>query len=414
MCEKLALFGGKPVRGKPFPSKRDIGFQELRELLDVIESGKLFRYAGNKVSEFERKFAKYFNVKYAVASTSGTAAIHIAVGAVNPNPGSEIITSPITDLGTIIPILAQNCIPVFADLDPETYTLDPESIEKNISNKTRIIIPVHLFGFPVDMDPIMEIAEKHDLIVIEDCAQAYLAEYKGRWVGTIGDIGSFSLQQSKHMTTGDGGITITNNDEFGEKLRLFMDKGWDRNAPVFYRAYRIFGFNYRMTELQGAVALAQLNKLETVVKKRRSIGERLTKEIEDVDGIIPPKSSRDRRHSFWLYPIRIDKNVLSISNIDFAKALRAEGIPASAGYIGKPLYMIEYLRNKNVYGNSKCPFNCPYYGKNIEYKEGLCPNAEKILSEIVTISINEFYSDKDIMDIVYGIKKVAKYFKQNK
>ena len=166
MVEEIALYGGEPVRRKPLVIKRPIGKEELEELKKVIESGQLFRWGGTKVIEFEKEFAKFYGVKHAVASTSGTAAIHIAVGAINPDPGSEIITSPITDMGTVIPILAQNCIPIFADLDPNTYTLDPRDLEKRISEKTKAIIPVHLFGFPCDMDPILEIAEKHNIYVI--------------------------------------------------------------------------------------------------------------------------------------------------------------------------------------------------------------------------------------------------------
>ncbi|RLE93085.1 MAG: hypothetical protein DRN04_08360 [Thermoprotei archaeon] len=410
---KLAIHGGEPVRKEPFPLYRDIGEEELKELKEVIESKQLFRYGGTKVKKFEEEFAKFYGVKHAVACTSGTAAIHIALGALELDAGSEVITSPITDMGTIIPILAQNCIPIFADLDPYTYTLDPRDIEKRVSEKTKAIIAVHLFGYPCDMDPIMEIAEKHGLYVIEDCCQAYLAEYKGRRVGTIGHINAFSLQMSKHMTTGDGGITVTNDDELGRKARLFMDKGWVRDAPSFARTYVMFGFNYRMNELTGAVALAQLKKLPKVVEKRRMLGEKLTKLLEDLENsgyLYLPKSTKERKHSFWLYPIKVNTEKLKVSNIDFAKALSAEGIPASAGYIGKPLYTVPYLMEKRVYGKTRCPFECPYYGKKIEYKPGLCPNVEKILAEIITVPINEHFSDKDVEDIAEAVRKVTEYY----
>jgi len=414
MVEKLALYGGEPVRKKPLVIKRHIGKEELEELKKVIESGQLFRWSGTKVVEFEKEFAKFYGVKYAITSTSGTASIHVAVGAVNPNPGSEIITSPITDMGTIIPILAQNCIPIFADLDPETYTLDPKDIERRLSDKTKVIIPVHLFGYPCDMDPILEIAEKHDLYVIEDCAQAYLAEYKGKLVGTLGHLGCFSLQMSKHMTTGDGGITVTNNDELAERAKLFMDKGWRRGAGTTARCYLIFGFNYRMTELQGAVALAQLKKVKWVVKRRREIAEYLNKQVEQLEGVYPLKSTKERKGSYWLYPLKIDPVVLGITNIEFAKALKAEGIPAGAGYIGEPLYMAEYLRQKRVYGKSQWPFECPLYGRKIEYSPGLCPNAEKLLKQIVTIPCNELFTNEDIQDIATAIEKVTNYFAKKK
>ena len=417
VVEKIALYGGEPVRKKPLKIKRPIGKEELEELKEVIESGQLFRWTGTKVRKFEEEFAKFYGVKYAVACTSGTASIHIAVGAINPNPCSEIITTPITDIGTVIPILAQNCIPIFADINVDDYTLDPRDIERRITEKTKIIIPVHQFGYPCDMDPIMEIAEKYGLYVIEDCCQAYLAEYKGKLVGTIGHFGCFSLQMSKHMTTGDGGIVITNDDELAQKAKLFMDKGWIREAKTIARSYVMFGFNYRMTELQGAVALAQLKKVKWVVQRRREIGEQITKELGDLEGqgIHLPKSTKERKHSFWLYPIRVDPNVLGVSNVEFANALKAEGIPAGAGYIGEPLYMAPYLREKRVYGSSKCPFECPLYGKSqIEYKKGLCPNAEKVLRELVTIPCNELFTDEDVEDIIRAIEKVTKYFLTHK
>lgn len=239
LSDKLAILGGEPVRKKPLPSVsnssgRDLGDEELRLLEEVIRSGRLFRFAGTKVKRFEEEFANYFGVKHAIASTSGTSAIHVALGAINLGPGDEVITAPISDIGTVIPILAQNAIPVFADVDPETYNIDPSDVKRKMTEATKAIIPIHLFGQPCDMDPIMEIAEKHDLYVAEDCAQAYLAEHKGRMVGTIGHLGCFSLQQSKHMTAGDGGITVTDDDQLAHRAELFADKGWDRSIKGPY------------------------------------------------------------------------------------------------------------------------------------------------------------------------------------
>ena len=415
MVEKPAIYGGKPVRKEPLKIRRPIGNEELEEIKDVIKSGRLFRWSGTKVSSFEKEFAKFYGVKYAIACTSGTASIHIAIGSINPDPCSEVITTPITDMGTVLPILAQNCIPVFADINEDDYTLDPSDVERRITEKTKIIIPVHQFGFPCDMDPIMELAEKYDLYVIEDCCQAYLAEYKGKLVGTIGHMGCFSLQMSKHMTTGEGGIVITNDEELAKRAKLFMDKGWLREAGATARNYLMFGLNYRMTELQGAIALAQLRKVKWVVQRRREIGERITKELSDLDGLHLPKSTKDRKHSFWLYPIRIDVKVLGVNNVEFARALNAEGIPAGAGYLGEVLYMAPYLRHKRVYGNSKCPFECPLYGRSrVEYKKGLCPNAEKTLKELVTIPCNELFTEEDVDDIIRAVEKITKYFLTHK
>ncbi len=414
--EKLALFGGEPVRTEPLPTinnktGRNIGDEELKLLKEVIESGSLFRYSGKMVSRFEEKFAEFLGVRYAVASTSGTAALHVATGAIPLGPGMEVITSPVTDMGTIIAILGQNAIPVFADLDPETYTLDPEDVRRRITDKTKAIIAVHLFGLMCDMDALKEIAEEKGVYLIEDCAQAYLAEYKGKISGTIGDLGCFSLQQSKHMFTGDGGITVTNDEGLARRARLFMDKGWDREA-VGARRYVMIGFNYRMTELQGAVALAQLKKVRWVVERRRAVAKALTEKIEDIEGVKPPKVPKGYKHSYWLYPIKLDLSMFNVSLEDFVKALRAEGIPASAGYIGLPLYMTTIFLERTGYAGTGCPWICPLYGKEITYGRGLCPETEKILNQLVTLPCNEYFTEKDVEDIALAIRKVADYYRK--
>lgn len=413
---KLAIHGGEPVRRSPFPtvndkSGRNIGREELELLKRVVESGALFRYSGTMVSSFEREFAGFLGVKHAVASTSGTAALHIATGAAGIGPGMEVITSPLTDIGTIIAILGQNAIPVFADIDPDTYNLDPEDVRNKVTDKTRAVIAVHIFGLPADMDPLVELAEEKDLVLIEDCAQAYLAEYKGRLVGTIGDIGCFSLQQSKHMFTGDGGITVTDDDELARKARLFMDKGWDRSLGL-PRAYVMLGFNYRMTELQGAVARAQLKKVRWVVERRRRVAESLTRKISGIDGLIPPKVPKGCKHSYWLYPLKIELSMFDATLDDIVKALRAEGIPAGAGYIGKPIYMAPLFTEKRGYGGTKCPWICPLYGKEIDYHEGLCPQAEKTIRQLITLPCNEYFTEEDVEDIAEALEKVLYYYRR--
>ena len=413
---KLAIHGGEPVRRSPFPtvsdkSGRNIGREELELLKRVVESGALFRYSGTMVSSFEREFAGFLGVKHAVASTSGTAALHIATGAAGVGPGMEVITSPLTDIGTIIAILGQNAIPVFADIDPDTYNLDPEDVRNKVTDKTRAVIAVHIFGLPADMDPLVELAEEKDLVLIEDCAQAYLAEYKGRLVGTIGDIGCFSLQQSKHMFTGDGGITVTDDDELARRARLFMDKGWDRSLGL-PRAYVMLGFNYRMTELQGAVARAQLKKVRWVVERRRRVAESLTRKISGIDGLTPPKVPKGCKHSYWLYPLKIELSMFDATLDDIVKALRAEGIPAGAGYIGKPIYMAPLFTEKRGYGGTKCPWICPLYGREIDYREGLCPQAEETIRQLITLPCNEYFTEEDVEDIAEALEKVLHYYRR--
>lgn len=413
--ERLAIDGGVPVRTEPLPSVgnksgRGFGAEEMANLQEVIDSGNLFRYGGKFVDRFEQDFAAMLGMKHATASTSGTSALHVAVGMVNPNPGDEIITAPITDMGSLIGIMFQNAIPVFADLDPKTYTMLPESIEANITGKTKAIIVVHLFGQAADMDPILEIAKKHNIIVIEDCCQAYLAEYKGRLVGTMGDIACFSMQQSKHMAAGDGGITVTNDDDLARRARLFADKGWPREPGA--RDYLFLGINYRMNELTGAVACAQVGKVESVVASRRRIAEAITNGISDAPGVIPPTTRQGCTHSWWQYAITIDQSVLRCTPTEFGQALSKEGIPAGVGYIGKPIYMSPIFLGKVTYGDSGCPFTCPHANPR-EYRESDCPNTLEILKNIIILSVNEFFTDKDFDDIVKGVQKVARHFAGN-
>ncbi|MDA0746517.1 MAG: DegT/DnrJ/EryC1/StrS family aminotransferase, partial [bacterium] len=221
--EKLALEGGSQVRTSPFPTRKPFGEREEELLLEAVRSQNLFGKNGTFVPAFEEKFAELYGMKFAQSATSGTAAIHLAIGAVNPDPGDEIITAPITDPGSVMPILQQNAVPVFADVDPKTLNMTPESIEANITDRTRAIILVHLFGRPCEVDEVVKIAEKHNLVLIEDCSQAHVTKYKGRYVGTFGHMGCFSLQQSKHMTTGDGGVTVTNDEQTYIRLKLFAD-----------------------------------------------------------------------------------------------------------------------------------------------------------------------------------------------
>ncbi|MDP7636335.1 MAG: DegT/DnrJ/EryC1/StrS family aminotransferase, partial [Phycisphaerae bacterium] len=406
--DKLAVDGGQPVREKPFPRRTPFGTEEIKQVTEAIESQNLFALPGNKVKRFEEDFANKYGMEYAIASTSGTSAIHLAVAAINPEPGSEIIAAPVTDYGTVAGLIYQGCVPVFADWTPGAFNMDPGQIERNITGKTAAIIVVHLFGNPCDMDAIMKIGRKHKLPVIEDCCQAYCTPYKGKWVGTIGDIGCFSMQQSKHLTAGEGGVTITNNADYAMRMGLFKDKGWESRGRWGPRAYAFLGLNYRMNELTGAVALAQLQKVENVVAQRHTLGELITGRIKDIKGITPAPVTPGGWHSYWLYPFTIT----GFPAERFVEALKAEGIPANWGYTGKPIYLCtEGLKKKRTFGSSGYPFDSPYYGKKIEYEEGLCPVAEKELSRVTTLELNEDWTTADAEDAAAAIRKVAENLK---
>ncbi len=400
---ELAIDGGKPYRSEPFPDRIIYGDEEVRMAEAAIRSQDLFQWSGHYVRDFETKFADFYGVQHAATSTSGTAAIHVAVGTIDPSPGDEIITAPITDLGSVTPILQQTAVPVFADIDPATFTMDPEDIERKITDRTKAILVVHLFGNACDMDAVMDIASRHDLPVIEDCSQAHATKYKGRYLGTIGDIGCFSLQGSKHMATGDGGVTITSNEAYWERMRFFVDKGFQRKGwgP---RAYLFLAPNYRMNELTAAVAIPQIDKVRAVVERRSALGGKLSGQIENIDGLEAAAVTPGSEHSYWTFPLRTP----GFDALEFGEALNEEGVSCSPGYIGKPIYVCaEALAVGKTFGDSTFPFGSPYTDRKLEYGEGMCPITDEALESLVTFSFNENYGDDDIEDIAGAIRKVA-------
>lgn len=412
---KLALHGGEKVKNTPFGTGKRFGKEELKHLEEALEQNTLFYWYGNKVKELTKKFADMYGAKYCVATTSGTASIHVALGTVGVTAGDEVITAPITDMGTLIGILYQNAIPVFADLDPYTYNMDPKSIEAKITPKTKAILVVHLAGNAADMDPIMEIARKHNIKVIEDCAQSYMCYYKGRLAGTIGDVGCFSLNDFKHISTGDGGMVLLNDEELYHRALRFADKNYDRLSkdPAAMRKIEYLAPNYRMTELQGAVGLAQLDKVQAICEKRNEYGDFLSEAIKDLPGIYPPKVPEDNKCSYWFYMFRIDEKEAGVTRDEFCRALNAEGIPCQAGYIPTCVYEYDLLVNKSVFPGSDLPFSINHDKDEITYGKGMCPTAEEILNTAIKMGISEFYTQKDMNDIATAIKKVSDYYKNN-
>ncbi len=319
-------------------------------------------------------------------------------------------------MGSVIGILYQNAIPIFADLDPHTYNMDPASIEARITDKTKAIVVVHLAGGPADMDPIMAIARKHNVKVIEDCAQSYQCRYKGRLAGTIGDIGCFSVNDFKHISAGDGGMVVTNDEDLYLKAMRFADKNYDRLAtsPSAGRKIPFLAPNYRMSELVGAVGLAQLDRLNWICDKRHQFGDKLTAGIKDLPGITPHVVLDGCESSYWFYMLRVDEKKAGVNRDTFSEALNAEGIPCSAGYIPTCVYEYDLFQNKNAFDGTHVPFDSPYYGKEVDYHKGLCPVAEEILETAVRLNVNEFYTDQDLADTIAAIRKVANYYSSKK
>ncbi|MBI4556667.1 MAG: DegT/DnrJ/EryC1/StrS family aminotransferase [Candidatus Hydrogenedentes bacterium] len=380
---------------------------ELKELKEALDQQTLFYWHGNKVKKFRQEFAALYGVKHCHMVTSGTAALHVATATVGVGPGDEVITSPMTDQGTVIAILAQGGVPIFADLDPHTYNIAPGGIEPLITAKTKAVIVVHLAGNAADMDAILPVARKHGLKVIEDCAQSYLCHYRGRLAGTLGDIGSFSLNDFKHISAGDAGMVITNDDQLGARAQLYLDKGYARDGSG--RRPPFLAPNYRPSELHGAVALAQLRKLPAIVARRNSLGDRLTAQISNLPGIHPHKVLDGCESSYWFYLGRMDPRVLGVSRDEFVAAAAAEGVPVTPGYIGKMVYEYPVLADHHAFDNCSYPWD-GIYGRNVKYGPGMCLVAEEIEATSWRCPITEFMAERDVEDIAAAIRKVQQYY----
>lgn len=386
---------------------RDFGDEELRLLRDVIDSGTLNCTKGTQVKALEREFAARYDMPFARAVTSGTAAIHCAVAAIDPEPGDEMITTSITDMGGIAPILYQGAIPIFADVDPVTLNVTAAAIEARITKRTRAIVVTHLFGNPCDLDGIMAVAARHQIPVIEDCAQAYLATHAGRLVGTVGAIGAFSLQQGKHMTTGEGGLVITGDQQHARWITLFSDKAWgygDPNPDHYFLA-----LNYRMTDLQGAVARAQLEKLDGVVERRRATAEALTGLLAGTPGLTLPAPLPGATHVYWKYPLIVDPEVIAGGSDALGAALKKKGVFCAPRYIQKPAFLCEVFTKRKTFGRSQFPYSHRERedGTRIVYDAAEYPGTMRGLERVVVLPWNEFYTDEHVGFIAGAVQSAV-------
>jgi dTDP-4-amino-4,6-dideoxygalactose transaminase len=388
---------------------RTLGQEELELLAEAIGSGMLFSPKGRFVKQLEARFAEFMGVPHAYACTSGTAAIHVAITAIDPEPGDEIITTSITDMGALTPILYQGAVPVFADVDPLTCNVTAATIEERISPKTKAIIVTHLFGCPCDMTEIMELADKNGIPVIEDAAQAFGALHRGRKIGTIGAIGCFSLQQGKHITTGEGGLVVSNDQDLGRRMFLAINKAWgygDEHPDHYFLA-----LNYRMSELQGAVATAQLPKLPDVVDARVRAADKLTSALENLPGIETPPTHDGDRHTYWKYCLRVDPTRIEGGSPGLGGALKERGIASAPRYIQKPAFMCQVFRDQRTFGNSRWPFTLAR-PEAVQYNNDDFPGTFSGLERILVLPWNEKYTEEHvdyIADAVTtGVKNLAR------
>ena len=388
-------------------SGRSFGDEEMAELRKVIDSGTLNCTKGTQVKRFEERFARWVDAPHCRAVPNGTAACHTAVAAIDPEPGDEIITTAITDMGAVAAILYQTAIPVFCDVDPRTWNVTAEAIEKKITKRTKAVMVTHLFGNACDLDPILELCNAKKIPIIEDCAQAFGTTYKGRHVGTFGAIGAFSLQQGKHMTTGEGGMVITRDPALHRRSVLFSDKAWgygDAKPDHYFLAP-----NYRMTELVGAVANAQLDKLDKMIQQRIDMANRLTEKIKGVPGVFAPHIYPNVRHSYWKYPLRIDEKVIRGGADALGAKLKAADVFCAPRYIVKPAFECEVLRDRKTFGNSKFPWEGAHRKGEppIVYDRKDTPGTVEGLATIVVLPWNEKYQPEHVDYIAGAIRAAA-------
>lgn len=383
---------------------RTLGEEEIAAVAACLRTGTLTSTKGKMVRDFEIAFAKQQGVKHAYACASGSAAVHLAIAAVDPEPGDEMVTSPITDMGALAPIVYQGAIPVFADVDARTCNVTAATIEARLSDRTKAIVVTHLFGNPCDMGPIMELARAKNIPVIEDCAQAFGSRYGGQPVGSFGLIGTFSLQQGKHITTGEGGIVTTNDDAMARRMYLFINKAWGYGDPK--PDHYFLALNYRMSELQGAVALAQLPKLGGVVERRIAAAKRLTDQLQDLQGIATPWVQPGGVHSYWKYCLMVDPEAFDGGALGLAKLLKSYEIASAPRYIQKPAFMCEVFQKQRTFGNSRWPFTLAR-PEAVDYAPSRFTGAYTALERILVLPWNERYTDEHVDYLGTSIREAA-------
>lgn len=421
----LAINGASPIRTAPFSAWPVHDEREKEAITKVVESGKWWRFAyatgveaeedldADEISkglEFSRAFARHQQAQYGIAVANGTASLEIIFKALGIGPGDEVIVSAYTYVASATAVLQVNAVPIFVDVDPETYGLDPELIEAAISSRTKAIEPVHFGGQPADMDRILDIAQRHGLFVVEDAAHAHGTEWKGHMVGALGDAGSFSFQSSKNMTAGEGGMIVTNDWDLAERCDSLLWAGREKGRP-WYEFHRL-GWNYRITEFQAAILLVQLSRLESQNKRRMENARYLNERLAEIEGLTPLKwDSRTTKHSYHIYIVRYDPDKLDgVPRQRFVEALTAEGIPAFYGYT-HPVYANPMFLNHEFYTHG-CPIQCPHrdfatvdYGAFAEQ----CPASERACNEeAIWLEHRLLLGDlEDMDDIVDAMEKIT-------
>ncbi len=395
--DKLAILGGKPIRDNYLSyGKQTVDDSDIQAVVDVLRGDYLT--TGPFVKEFEEKVANYVGAKYAVAVSNGTAALHIACFAAGIKDGDEVIVSPMTFAASANAVLYCGGTPVFADIDPVTYNIDPDKIEEKITDKTKAIIPVDFSGQSVDMDRIKEIADKHGLIIIEDAAHALGSEYKGRKVGSQADMVEFSFHPVKPITTAEGGIVTTNSEDLYKKMMIFRTHGITRDqellnenhGPWYYEQQHL-GYNYRLTDVQSALGTSQMDKIDGFITRRREIVKQYNDAFKALKEIVTPFEAEFSNSGWHIYVIKVKPELLTVARKEIFEALQAENIGVNVHYL--PLYLH------------------PYY-RELGYAKGICPNAEELYENMITLPLFPSMSNEDVNDVVAAVKKVINYYRK--
>ncbi|MBS1630819.1 MAG: DegT/DnrJ/EryC1/StrS family aminotransferase [Bacteroidetes bacterium] len=422
MSKKLAINGGTPIRTKLFPAYNTISEEEKKAVLQVLDSGNLSQYlgawthdflGGPTVRKFEETWCAAFGVKHAVSINSNTSGLFTAMGAIGIQPGDEVIVSPYSMSASAIAPLVYGGIPVFADIHPDTFCMDPRSIEARITHRTKAIVVVHIFGHPADMDSIMAIAKKHNLIVVEDCAQAPMGKYKGRYVGSIGDLGVFSLNYHKHIHTGEGGVITTNNASLAERCQMIRNHAENIVGPKGVTDLtNLIGYNYRMTEIECAIGIEQIKKLPGLLAQRLENVAFLNDSFAAFPAFeILPTLSDGSVNTYYVYPIKFNKEIAGIHRNKFVDALKAE-IPSAvlretaplvgAGYV-KPLYLQPIYQQKAAWA-----YNPKLYEGHVDYSAGICPVTEQMHFDVLFTHeyMRPGMTREDMQDVVNACDKI--------
>lgn len=420
MKGRLAIHGGP--RTVPEGLKKrwpEITQEDKEAILAVLDRGILSGVHGPEATALEHEWAAFTGSKHVLSFNSGTAALHSALFAAGVGPGDEVITTAFSFSGTFHPILQQNAIPIFVDIDPRTYNLDVRKVEAKITDRTKVLMPVHIHGLPADMDEVMALARKYGLTVIEDACQAHGATYRGKMAGSIGDMGCFSLNVTKNLSGGEGGFLNTDNEEFAERARMirtFGEKvGKEKEKIRPYYSY-VIGWNYRTQELPAAFARSQLKRLPRYNAIAQRNGDFLSRELGKIKGLIPPYVPPDRTTIYHKYRIRFDPDALGITmpasefRDRLVSALEAEGVEATLWHV-TPLTSFPIFQRLNEGYGKGCPWSCPYYGRSIQYNPEDYPEAIRLLDTSLVVNSETYpiyIQDMELME--YYVQAFRKVF----